>query len=124
MAYPNVALIDALRKTYLHLQTSPLPSWGYLGSYNCGYWVQAVTQKPAKEIHEAALRRAGGWGEVVVDHSPQRHLPVGYILSELYALGLTPVDIAYFEDLFDPEVPAHIVSSGVYLTRYHKNHVF
>jgi hypothetical protein len=71
--------------------------------------------KPAKEIHEAALRRAGDWGEVIVDHCPQSHLPVDYILSELYALGLISADIAYFEDLFDPEVRVHIISPGVYL---------
>lgn len=123
MAFPNVALIDALRRTHKHLQTSPLYSWGHLGSCNCGHLAQVVTHKSAKEIHEAALKRAGDWGEVVVDHCPQSHLPVDYILSELYALGLTPADIEHFEDLSDPAVLAHIVSPGVYLARNDKNHV-
>ena len=70
-----------------------------------------------------ALRRAGDWGEVVVDHCPQSHLPVDYILSELIVLSSTPEDRAHFEDLFDPEVLAHLVSPGVYLIRNHKKHV-
>ena len=123
MAYPSVALIDALRKTYEHLQTSPLYSCGHLGSCNCGHFVQVVTQKSVKEIHEAALRCAGDWGEVIVEHCSQSHLPVDYILSELYALGLTPADIAHFEDLSDPEVLVHVVSPGVYLARNDKHHV-
>ena len=123
MAYANPRLIQALRITYEKLKHSPLYSWGHLGACNCGHLAQAVTRQSAQEIHKAALRRAGDWGEVVVEYCPQSRLPVDHILTQLYDLGLTARDIEHFEDLSDPQVLAEVVESGVYLTRNDKDHV-
>ena len=123
MAYPNIALIQALERTHAKLQDTPLYAWGHLGACNCGHLAQVVTQKTAAEIHRLAVRRAGDWGEVVIDYCPQSGLPVDHILSEMFDLGLTSTDVAHFEDLSDPEVLREVVKPGEYLTRNDKEHV-
>ncbi|MBH25172.1 MAG: hypothetical protein CMH57_12110 [Myxococcales bacterium] len=123
MATANRSLITALRKTAWVLRTRVTYQWGHLGACNCGHLAQTVTQLSKAEIHAAALKRGGDWGELAVDHCPRSGLPVDYILEQLFELGLRKADIGHLEDLDDPKILARLPGGRRWLRRNDRDDV-
>jgi len=104
MAYPNLALIQALRETAQRLKNGAPYAWGNHGSCNCGNLLQVVTQLTAKEILTYAHSGIGEWTELAEDYCGVTNAPVALLLSKLQELGLTPTDIHNLEYLEDQTV--------------------
>ncbi|MCA9665654.1 MAG: hypothetical protein KC503_08700 [Myxococcales bacterium] len=103
-----VVLINALRTTAARLSRGARYQWTHMGACNCGHLAQTVTKRSRAEIHEAALEKAGDWGEQVIDHCPQSGYPIDHIITALLALGLTRADLAALERLADPAIRRRI----------------
>ncbi|MEL6182410.1 MAG: hypothetical protein AAFS10_25865 [Myxococcota bacterium] len=123
MAIANRSLVTSLRKTAWVLRTSVTYQWGHLGACNCGHLAQTITDLSKAEIHAAALKRGGDWGELAVDHCPRSGLPIDYILDQLLELGLNTSDIGHLEDLDDPAVLAKLPDGKRWLRRNNRDDV-
>lgn len=104
MAHPNLALIDALRKTAYRLKQGAPYAWGNHGACNCGNLLQTVTHLSKEEILKYAHSGIGEWTELAEDYCGITQAPVDMLLSELQKIGLTPSDIHNLEYLEDKEV--------------------
>ncbi len=104
MARPSVQLIDALRKTAKTLSTSNQYQWGHMGSCNCGFLAQEITQQRKDEIHAKAMERYGDWSEQLNDYCPTSGLRFDDLVSELLAVGFDVDDLKHLERLSDGEV--------------------
>lgn len=104
MAHPNLALIDALRKTAHRLKQGAPYAWGNHGACNCGNLLQTVTHLSKEEILKYAHSGIGEWTELAQDYCGITQAPVDMLLSELQKIGLTPSDIHNLEYLEDKEV--------------------
>ena len=107
MAAPTPTLIQALLEAIDTLEAGAPYQWGHMGSCNCGHLARALTKRSQAEIHAAALRRAGDWGQQAIDYCPQSGLPLDFIITQMLDAGLTLNDIHALERLNDPEVLAH-----------------
>ena len=123
MARANERLIEAIEQTIQKISSGAGYQWGHMGMCNCGHLVQALTQKSQREIHEAALLRAGDWGQQSIDYCPTSGLPLDAIISEMLEAGLTLDDINYLERLNDPKVLARIPLEERWLKRNDKEHL-
>jgi hypothetical protein len=104
MAFPNPALIQALRDTALRLRDGAPYAWGHHGHCNCGNLAQTVVQVTPGVIQQYALDRAGEWTELAEAYCPTSGAPIDWLIQQLLALGLTPTDIHALEYLSDKAV--------------------
>lgn len=117
MAKPTPRLITALYTTIESIEDGARYQWGHMGMCNCGHLAQALTSRSRAEIHAAALRRAGDWGEQAVEYCPTSGLPIDHIITEMLDAGLTLDDIDYLERLNAPDVLARIPLERRWLSR-------
>lgn len=120
MARANERLIEAITKTIESISSGAGYQWGHMGMCNCGHLVQALTRRSQREIHQAALLRAGDWGQQSIDYCPTSGLPLDAIISEMLEAGLTLDDINYLERLNDPRVLARLPLEERWLKRNRK----
>ncbi|ULQ52537.1 hypothetical protein [Flavihumibacter fluvii] len=104
MAHPNLALIDALRKTATRLKNGAYYAWGNHGGCNCGNLLQVVTSLSKEEILQYAHMGAGEWTEIAEEYCGVTNTPMYLLMSKLETLGLTPTDIHNIEYLEDRTV--------------------
>jgi hypothetical protein len=104
MAYPNVVLIEGLRKAANALRDGAFYEWGNHGACNCGNLLQAVTQLTQEEIQSYALTGIGEWTEIAESWCPVTDAPVNLLMSKLEGIGLTPSDIHHLEYLDNREI--------------------
>lgn len=105
MAKANPELIASMRRAAEKLRTSQLYQWGHMGSCNCGFLAQEITQLSKKEIHARALRsRSGDWNEQLIDYCPGSGLPMDEVISEMLAAGLDSQDLMQLERLSNPTI--------------------
>lgn len=104
MAYPNLALIDALREAAKNLRSGAPYAWGHHGSCNCGHLLQVVTQLSREEIVRHAQTVYGEWTEIAEEYCGVTNAPAYLLVSKLEKLGLTPTDIHNLEYLEDRTV--------------------
>lgn len=104
MAYPNHALISALRKAAGNLRTGVFYAWGHHGACNCGQLLQVVTHLSREEILSYAHLGKGEWTEIAEEYCSITETPLYLLIAELEKLGLTPTDIHRLEYLEDREV--------------------
>ncbi len=104
MATPNIALIDALRKTADRLRNQAYYAWGNHGACNCGNLLQVITNLTKEEILGYAHYGIGEWTELAEDYCGVTNAPISLLLAKLQGLGLTPADIHNIEYLLDREV--------------------
>ncbi len=123
MARANQRLIDAIDRTIERIQEGAEYQWGHMGMCNCGHLVQALTKKSRKEIHAAALLRAGDWGQQSIDYCPTSGLPLDSIISEMLEAGLSLDDIHYLERLNDPKVLARLPLEDRWMKRNNREHL-
>lgn len=117
MAKPTRALIAALDQVIARLQDGANYQWGHMGSCNCGHLAQALTHLPRQQIHAAALRRAGDWGEQAVEYCAVSGFPLDHIITTMLNAGLELHDIDRLERLADPEVLRRLPMSERWLKR-------
>ena len=104
MAYPNYALITALRKAAGNLRTGVFYAWGHHGACNCGQLLQVVTHLSREKILSYAHLGKGEWTEIAEEYCNITETPLYLLIAELEKLGLTPTDIHKLEYLEDREV--------------------
>ena len=117
MARPTPTLITALRLTAARLSDGAGYQWGHMGSCNCGHLAQTLTRRSRGEIHQAALERAGDWGQQAIDYCPMSGYPLDHILEEMFEVGLERRDIDELERLNNPEVLARLPPERRHLRR-------
>lgn len=117
MARPTRELLRALEATIERLRGGADYQWGHMGMCNCGHLAQALTSRSRGEIHQAALRRAGDWGQQAIDYCPTSGLPIDHIISRMLEAGMTLEDIEHLERLNDPEVLARLPRERRWLER-------
>lgn len=104
MAYPNLALIGALRQAAKNLREGAHYAWGHHGSCNCGHVLQVITHLSKEEILRHAHTGIGEWSEIAESYCGVTNAPAGLLVSKLEAIGLTPTDIHCLEYLQDRNV--------------------
>lgn len=118
MAYPNLKLIESLRKTASNLKNGAFYTWGNQGACNCGNLVQVVTQFSAKEIVQYVQETSlGEWTEMAEEFCPITNAPVNMLVAKLEALGLSPTDIHHLEYLNNIKVLKNLPGGFRYLNR-------
>lgn len=101
----STILIESLRRTAARLRDeAPYYRWTHQGACNCGHLVQTLTKKSRREIHEAALQKAGDWREHAIEYCPTSGYPIDHIIGEMLAVGMTLDEIEHLERLSDPRV--------------------
>jgi hypothetical protein len=123
MARANQRLIEAVEQTIARLTSGADYQWGHMGMCNCGHLVQSLTTRSRREIHAAALLRAGDWGQQSIDYCPTSGLPIDSIISEMLEAGLTLDDINYLERLNDPRVLALLSLEERWMKRNNRDHL-
>lgn len=118
MAAPHPRLIDALRETADRLRTGSDYKWSNYGLCNCGHLAQTVTHRSPKAIHEAAMKRAGDWGQQALEYCGQTGLEMDHIMAQLLDLGLSPTDIRDIERLGNPKVRRRMNAPHLGVTHY------
>ena len=118
MAAPHPRLIDALRETADRLRNGSDYKWSNFGLCNCGHLAQTVTHRSPKQIHEAALQRAGDWGQQALEYCGETGLEMDHIMNELLKLGLSPSDIRDIERLSNPKVRRRMGATVTGVTHY------
>jgi len=111
MAYPNLALIDALRETASRLKNGAYYAWGNHGGCNCGNLLQVVANLSREEVLQFAHTGTGEWTEIAEEYCHITNVPLYLLMSKLQAIGLTPTDIHNIEYLEDREV-LHALPGG------------
>ncbi len=118
MAYPNLKLVEALRKTAQNLKEGSFYSWGNQGACNCGNLVQVVTQYSVKEIQTYVQTSGlGEWTEMAEEFCPLTNTPVNMLVSKLESLGLSSTDIHHLEYLNDIKVLKNLPTGFRWLHR-------
>lgn len=123
MAYPNLKLIESLRKTATNLRNGAFYAWGNQGACNCGNLVQVVTNLTPKEIVQYVQQTSlGEWTEMAEEFCPITNAPVNLLVAKLEALGLTATDIHHLEYLNDTKVLKNLPNGFRYLNRNEREH--
>lgn len=123
MAYPNLKLIESLRKTATNLRNGAFYAWGNQGACNCGNLVQVVTNLSPKEIVQYVQQTSlGEWTEMAEEFCPITNAPVNLLVVKLEALGLTSTDIHHLEYLNDTKVLKNLPGGFRYLNRNEREH--
>ena len=121
MAYPSLALVEALRTTAARLDAGATYQWGHLGQCNCGHLVQTVCGLDPAAIHRWATARAserqGDWEDLGNDYCPTSGLPIDDVIGQLCALGLSTDDLGHLEKLTDEAVLAALPGGKRWLRR-------
>jgi hypothetical protein len=99
MAYPNLKLIDTLRRAARNLRNGADYSWGHHGACNCGQLLQVITRLNEKEILSYAQTVNGEWTEIAEEYCGITYAPAYMLISGLEKIGLTPTDIHHLEYL-------------------------
>lgn len=102
MAQTSIEIIVALRKTAENLQNTDQYQWGHMGSCNCGFLVQQISNLKKSEIHERAMERYGDWTEQLNDYCPTSGLRIDDVISTMINFGFTRDDLKHLERLSDP----------------------
>ncbi len=117
MAYANVELCRALRRTAARLREGTDYQWGHLGMCNCGQLAQTLTGVDRHQIHTAALAKGGEWEDRVREYCPTSGQPIDVIIRTMLDHGLTTGDLADLEDLSDDRILRRVPSGRRYLER-------
>ena len=123
MARANQRLIEAISQVIAQIQEGAEYQWGHMGACNCGHLAQALTSKTRREIHAAALLRAGDWGQQSIDYCPSSGMPLDAIISEMLEAGLTLDDIDGLERLNGPHVLARLPLEQRWMKRNDRDHL-
>lgn len=123
MAKANIKLIQALRNTVKRLEQSKKYQWGHMGSCNCGFLAQEISQLSKGEIHCRAMQKHGDWNEQLNDYCPTSGMLMDDLITAMLNIGLDTTDLKHLEKLSDPEVLRRIPIDERHLTHNIKKDV-
>jgi hypothetical protein len=115
MMRANLELVNHIRRAANKLAQSETYQWGHMGSCNCGFLAQEITQLTKAEIHQRAMARRGDWHDQLNDYCPTSGLPIDDAISEMLNAGLDTQDLQHLERLSDPKVLALLPREKRYL---------
>jgi hypothetical protein len=104
MAKHILPIIEVLRRTAVALENSVDYQWGHMGSCNCGFLAQQISQFAKNEIHAFAMQGCGDWSEQLNDYCPTSGLPMDGLITEMVAFGFDPEDLKHLERLSDGKI--------------------
>ncbi|MBA4054305.1 MAG: hypothetical protein C0490_06305 [Marivirga sp.] len=104
MAKPVLSVIQVLRQTASNLEKSSDYQWGHMGSCNCGFLAQQITNQHKHEIHAYAMQRHGDWSEQLNDYCPTSGLRMDELISEILDFGFDSDDLKNLEKLSDRKI--------------------
>lgn len=117
MARPTKEFLRALEESIEAMEAKDASyQWGHMGQCNCGHLVHALTKVPRAEIHSAALKRAGDWGQQAIDYCPTSGYPLDHIITTMLEAGMDIDDIDNLERLDDKRVLDNLPRERRYLT--------
>jgi len=120
MANPSIELIQHIRTAANKLSQSNNYEWGHMGSCNCGFLAQEITQLSRHEIHRYAMRNnqnGGDWSEQVEGFCATSGYPMDMVISDILSTGLTRQDLINLEWLNDDAVLEALPNGKRYLSR-------
>lgn len=121
MARPTKEFLRALEDAIDAMEAQGASyQWGHMGQCNCGHLVHALTKVPQAEIHAAALKRAGDWGQQAIDYCPTSGYPLDHIITTMLEAGMDIDDINNLERLDDRRVLNRLPRERRYLKQNSK----
>lgn len=119
----QVMLIDGLRTAARNLASGAFYAWGHHGACNCGHLLQVITRLSKEEIQTYAHTGYGEWTEIVEESCSVTGVPLGLLITELRAMGLTNTDIHNIEYLEDRSVLNNLPGGFRWLKRNQREDV-
>jgi len=116
MARIRIEIIEALRKTAERIEKSGDYQWGHMGSCNCGFLAQQITNLSKAQIHASAMERYGDWNDQLNDYCPTSGLRMDSLISEMILFGFDADDLKHLERLSDPDVLNFLPHNRRYLS--------
>ena len=104
MAKRTLSVIEVLRSTAFALENRSDYQWGHMGSCNCGFLAQEITNLRKNEIHGYAMQRCGDWSEQLHDYCATSGLPMDDLITKMIEFGFDTVDLKHLERLSDHHV--------------------
>ena|SRR2546428_6441092 len=98
----KLRLIVALQEAAMEIKINSSYQWGHMGSCNCGFLAQKLTNLDKATIHNLAMARSGDWREQLNDYCPDSGHPMDHLIFDLLQFGLTTQELAHLERLSDP----------------------
>ncbi|MTI38077.1 hypothetical protein [Fulvivirga lutimaris] len=123
MAKANNEIILVLRKTAKELSKASTYQWGHMGSCNCGFLAQQITEMSSKEIHSKAMQKHGDWNEQLNDYCPTSGLLMDDLISQMLDFGFDSDDLKHLEKLSDNRILQCLPIEERYLQHNNKNDV-
>ena len=120
MAKPSIELILAIRNTAKKLEKATDYQWGHMGSCNCGFLAQEITQLNKHQIHSRAMQKYGDWNEQLNDYCPSSGLLMDDLISKLLVAGLDIDDLKKLEKLSDQNILSMLPAHKKYLNQNSK----
>lgn len=104
MANKSIEIILALRRTADRIKKSNQYQWGHMGSCNCGFLAQEISQLNKDQIHACAMDGYGDWNEQLNDYCPTSGLRMDDLITEILAFGFDADDLKHLEKLSDQTI--------------------
>lgn len=123
MAKESIQIIEVLRNTAKKLSSSPNYQWGHMGSCNCGFLAQEITQFTSAEIHKRAMQKYGDWNEQLNDYCPTSGLLMDDLITTILDFGFDSDDLKHLEKLSDKRILSRLPIESRYLNHNNKSHV-
>lgn len=123
MAKAKIEIIEVLRTTAQKLAKSPNYQWGHMGSCNCGFLAQEITQHSSAEIHTRAMQKHGDWNEQLNDYCPTSGLLMDDLITTMLDFGFDSDDLKKLEKLSDQSILQTLPISQRYLSNNKKEDV-
>jgi len=123
MAKASVKLIQAIRNAAKRLSDSDNYQWGHMGSCNCGFLAQEISQLNKAEIHSYAMQKHGDWNEQLNDYCPTSGLHMDDLITHMLNFGLDTDDLKNLEKVSDQKVLAALPKDKKHLLHNNKEDV-
>lgn len=104
MAKITFEILTALRHTAERLEKTTEYQWGHMGSCNCGFLAQEISQLRKDQIHARAMERSGDWTEQLNDYCPHSGFLMDDLIAEMIAFGFDIDDLKHLERLTDASI--------------------
>lgn len=75
-----------------------------MGSCNCGFLAQEISQLNKDQIHACAMDGYGDWNEQLNDYCPTSGLRMDDLITEILAFGFDADDLKHLEKLSDQTI--------------------
>ncbi len=123
MAKADIKIVEVLRKTANKMDKSNSYQWGHMGSCNCGFLAQEITNHSSSAIHSRAMQKYGDWNEQLNDYCPTSGLLMDDLITTMFQFGFDSDDLKHLEKLSDKQVLHTLPIEERYLNHNSKSDV-